>query len=320
MKKAKILFIAIFLVLSSSLLIGCMNDDDISNNYGKLSIKITDAPMDYNQFMEVSITIDKIEIRKVNKNKEDEIIVLADEPFTTNMLNLVNGITETLADTKLPVGDYDLIRLYFSSTKMILKNGKNYSSNMDYDDHDTYNNWSGGMMNGGMMNGGMMMDGMMMNGDNNSMDIHLNPYLHIGNGMDETYLLDLDISQSFQCNDVQYGNMGSGNWMDMSGYSFAPVMRFVNLSETGTVEGTVRSDSTDMKEVTVYLMQGSEIYTTTHTDQNGNYRFIGIPKGTYNVIVEMDGYMMDTNQGSNNVGMTPGSLTTVNCFMIPTND
>jgi len=316
MRKLDYLLVALIVVILGLITSSCEDSsNDIGEKSGKLSIKITDAPMDYNQFMEVSITIDKIEIRKVNKNKEDEIIVLADEPFTTNMLNLVNGITETLADAKLPVGDYDLIRLYFSSTKMILKNGKNYSSNMDYDDHDTYNNWSGGMMNGGMMNGGMMMDGMMMNGDNNSMDIHLNPYLHIGNGMEETYLLDLDISQSFQCNDVQYGNMGSGNWMDMSGYSFAPVMRFVNLSEAGTIIGNVQSGNMGLSDVTVYLMQENKIYTTTHTDKNGDYKFIGIPKGNYTIDVELDGYM---NNSDHNVNMNPGDVSNVNCTMTPT--
>ncbi len=306
MKKLKYLLAGLILVITGVFTISCEDSTaTMGDNYGKLSIKITDAPMPYDQFMEVNVTIDRVEMRKRNHKGSDNVVVLSDVPFTTNMLDLVNGITKTLADSNIPTGDYDMIKLYMSSTNMTLKNGTSFNNDMGYDDHD--NNWGSGMMQGGMM----------MNEDSRSIDIPMDPYFTLENGMMETFLLDLDINQSFEFHDVNYTNMGDHRMMDMSGYSFVPVMRFVQMSEAGTIQGTVQFDNTTLADATVYLMQNGSIYTTTHTDANGNYKFIGIPEGSYEVNVELEGYMIGDDQWDNQVQMSPGNISTVNCGLIP---
>lgn len=306
MKKLKYLLAGLILVITGVFTISCEDSTaTMGDNYGKLSIKITDAPMPYDQFMEVNVTIDRVEMRKRNHKGSDNVVVLSDVPFTTNMLDLVNGITKTLTDSNIPTGDYDMIKLYMSSTNMTLKNGTSFNNDMGYDDHD--NNWGSGMMQGGMM----------MNEDSRSIDIPMDPYFTLENGMMETFLLDLDINQSFEFHDVNYTNMGDHRMMDMSGYSFVPVMRFVQMSEAGTIQGTVQFDNTTLADATVYLMQNGSIYTTTHTDANGNYKFIGIPEGSYEVNVELEGYMIGDDQWDNQVQMSPGNISTVNCGLIP---
>ncbi len=306
MKKLKYLLAGLILVITGVFTISCEDSTaTMGDNYGKLSIKITDAPMPYDQFMEVNVTIDRVEMRKRNHKGSDNVVVLSDVPFTTNMLDLVNGITKTLTDSNIPTGDYDMIKLYMSSTNMTLKNGTSFNNDMGYDDHD--NNWGSGMMQGGMM----------MNEDSRSIDIPMDPYFTLENGMMETFLLDLDINQSFEFHDVNYTNMGDHRMMDMSGYSFVPVMRFVQMSEAGTIQGTVQFDNTTLADATVYLMQNGSIYTTTHTDANGNYKFIGIPEGSYEVNVELEGYMIGDDQWDNQVQMSPGNISSVNCGLIP---
>lgn len=315
LNKLNYLMVALIAAIYGFILTSCedvSNDDQVGETSGKISLKITDAPMDYSQFKEVSITIDKVEIRKVNKNNPDDVIVLTDKPFTVNMLNLINGLTETLAQSELPVGDYDLLRVYISSTKMILMNGKSYSNNMDYNN----NHWNGGSNN---WNNNDNWNNMMMNSDKGSIDIPINPYFTVQDGTNEKFLLDVDVNRSFQCRDLNYTYNGNEKWMNMSGYTFTPVMRFVQMSETGTIKGKVQSQGSGIKDATVYLMKSGKIYTSTHTDNNGNYKFIGIPKGTYTIDVEMDGYSVDTAQWNNNVQMNPGDVTNVNCNMTPDN-
>lgn len=308
MKKVKNIVLGLSIMILSLFVVSC-NDDSTNFNgdHGRFSIEITDAPMDYNQFMEVNVTIDKIEMHRVNADKKNEYVTLSDKPFTTNMMNLVNGVTETLAQSDIPVGDYDMIKLYMSSTDMKLRNGSSFNNEMEYDDHD--NNWTNGMMQGGMMR----------NNDSRSIDIPIDPYFTMGNDMNEKFLLDIDINQSFNLEGVNYQDHDSeGMMMHMSGYSFTPIMRFVQMSEAGTIQGSVQDGNMGLADATVSLMQNGNVYTTTHTDQNGDYKFIGIPEGSYTVDVELDGYRQMDVQWDNNVEMSPGQVNTIDCSLTPT--
>jgi len=57
MKTIKYLFIALLAIVTVS----CAKDNSVGP-VGTLSLKLSDAPMHYNQFMSASVTIDKIEI------------------------------------------------------------------------------------------------------------------------------------------------------------------------------------------------------------------------------------------------------------------
>lgn len=304
MKKVILIIILTGLFLT---VISCDNNNELNENSGKFSIKISDSPMPYDQFMEANVTIDKIEIR--NSKDQTDFVVLTEESMTFNMMELVNGITETLADVSLPEGNYDMLRLYISSTEMVMNNGESYFEEMDY-----------GNRNG---NNGMIQGGMMMNGENGSIDIPFDDLLSMSYGMQAEFLLDIDINRSFNLEDVEYYQMGSQMMMRMSGFSFEPVMRFVNLSEVGTISGTVKNGNVPLASATVNLMQNNKIYTSTHSDENGNYALIGIPKGgSYSIEIEIEGYTMDDSQNSTTVGnfeMMTNSVKTINFYMIPEN-
>ncbi|MHB1108260.1 MAG: DUF4382 domain-containing protein, partial [Lutibacter sp.] len=107
MKKIKYFFVAISIIVAAS----CANDNT-TEPVGTLSLKLTDAPMHYGQFMSASVTIDKIEIG--NSAHTNSFIILTNTPMKYNLLELVNGITSTLATAEIPAGDYNLMRLYIS--------------------------------------------------------------------------------------------------------------------------------------------------------------------------------------------------------------
>lgn len=296
MKNIKYFFVALLIIVAAS----CTNDNT-TGPVGTLSLKLTDAPMHYSQFMSASVTIDKIEIG--NSAHANSFMTLTNTPMKYNLLELVNGMTSTMATIEIPAGDYDLLRLYISSTEMKMVNGDSFTYNMDQ-----Y----------GYSGSGMMQNGMMLNNQNRSIDIQLDHILTISNGSMSEFLLDMDVDQSFVLEGVNYNNM----MMSMTGFTFMPTMRFVDMSTSGTINGNVHGTNGNLPNVTISLMHNGTLYTTTHSDENGHYAFIGIPEGMYNVEAELDGYIMNPIGNEQNMGelsMMPKGTLSVNFNMMVSN-
>lgn len=276
MKNIKYFFVALLIITATS----CANDNT-TDPVGTLSLKLTDAPMHYDQFMSASVTIDKIEIG--NSHDANSFITLTDAPMTYNLMALVNGMTSTMATVEIPVGDYDLMRLYISSTEMKMANGDSFTYNMHQE---------------GYSGSGMMQNSMMLNNQNRSIDIQLDHLMTISNGSMSEFLLDIDVDQSFMLEGVTYNNM----MMGMTGFTFMPTMRFVDMANTGTINGTVQDVNGNLPNATISLMHNGTLYTTTHSDENGHYALIGIPEGMYTVEAELEGYMMNPIGNEQNMG------------------
>ena len=303
MKNLKYILVSLILVLNFS----CSDSKVVADSYGKLTIKLTDAPMPYNQFMEANITIDKIELG--NAVDANSFIVIMSQTTTYNMLDLVNGITETLTNMDIPEGQYDTLRLYISSTEMVMNDGTSFTYDMGQ---------SGSIGSGNMMGGGSMM----FNDQKGSIDITLDHFMDIRAKSQNDFLMDLDIDHSFNLQGVGFSGMGANMMMSMTGFTFNPTMRFVNMLNAGTIQVTVHGTTENLANATVTLMQNNTVYTTTHTDIDGNYSLIGIPVGDYTIKVEMDGYTMNSVGNEVNMGtlnMTAGLIMMVDFSMILSN-
>jgi len=208
-----------------------------------------------------------------------------------------------MANAEIPAGDYDLMRLYISSTEMNMLNGDSFTYNMNQD---------------GYSGGGMMQNGMRLNNQNRSIDIPLNN-LTISNGSMSEFLLDIDVDQSFMLEGVNYDN---NMMMNMSGFTFKPTMRFVDMATSGTINGTVQDAHGNLPNATISLMQNGKLYTSTHSNANGNYALIGIPEGAYTIKTELDGYIMNPIGNEQNMGemnMMLGATLNVNFKMMASN-
>ncbi len=298
MKFIKYIISALLLLVSLS----CTTD---STEHGNLSLKLTDAPMPYDQFMEANVTIDKIEIG--NSSNPNSFVIIMDSSTTYNMLDMINGITETLANASIPVGDYDTIRLYMSSSEMVMNNGESYS----YD-----------MSQNGMSGVSMMGSDMMINNENGSIDITFDHMLNVQLGSNNEYLLDIDVENSFMLEGVSYQTVGNQMMMNMTGFTFTPTMRFVEMHNAGTISGSVHNDQGNLAGVSISLIQNNETYTTTHTDENGNYSFIGIPEGMYTINAESDDFVMSTTGNDSSMGdiqMMSNATLTIDFNMMSSN-
>lgn len=87
-----------------------------------------------------------------------------------------------------------------------------------------------------------------------------------------TLLVDFDAARSI----VQQGN---------GGYLLKPVLRAVNLAETGSIAGNVQP--TDFN-THVLAMTDNETITSTITGDNGDFKIMGLTEGTYDVAFDPD--------------------------------
>lgn len=243
------------ILLAASLLLFTGACDRIGNGdgQGKLVIKVTDDPFDISTIESATVTITKVEIKKVGDGVSDgnSFVVLSDDTVTVDLIDLRNGVTETLLDLEIPEGEYDLIRLYVEEAGLKLK-----------DIADPYSV-------------------KVPSGRQTGIKLHINPSIVVSGGLTSEVLIDFDLSRSF----VLRGNMNNNN-----GFIFKPCIRAANLTTAGRVEGMVTDTSeVKIKEAKVWIAQDT-VMATTFADTLGFYAIIGVPAGTYSIFATKEGY------------------------------
>ena len=239
---------SLFLFTASMLLIimaGCSKTND---GQGRLTINITDGPFPLNSIESATVEINKVEIRKTGDGVSDErpFIVIWEGTKVFNLLELRNGVVEKLADLEIPAGEYDLIRLYVEEAGLKVKDGDQFSVTVP-------------------------------SGKQTGIKIFIDPGLVVEGGLSAELLLDFDLTGSF----ILQGNMHSP--AGIKGFHFKPVIRAVNNSTAGRIEGTVKEkDAGPLKDARVYLDMEDDTLKA-FTDENGRYAFIGIAPGLYPV-------------------------------------
>jgi len=274
MKKAKLL-IGILTVLGILLSTGCQDKDIDHNQQGRLVVKLTDAPFPIDTIESATVSIVKVEIRKVGGGDQQEYpfvdLPMLEETMELNLLDLRNGVTASLIDMEIEPGSYDLIRLYVDEASLSIKEGETYTLKVP-------------------------------SGSQTGIKLFMDPALNVAGGLTTEVLLDFNVEKSF----VLKGNMGTP--AGIKGFNFKPVIRAVNNTTTGTVAGVVDYADTLQKNVSVWIAQDT-IITSAFTDTTGYYAMPGIPAGFYSVSAAKEGFDTITVEG---VQIVEGNLTTQN--------
>ena len=120
----KLLYMILTLML---LMLFACGDSTSNSETGSISVNITDAPFPVDWLDSAIVTIDKIEIRQKNEADSGKpFIILSEDTYRVNLLDLRNGEIENLLDFEIPVGSYDLVRLYVESGLVKFKDGSEY--------------------------------------------------------------------------------------------------------------------------------------------------------------------------------------------------
>lgn len=250
MKRRLIALLGLIAILAYA---SCTNDNDDAK-FGRISVKLTDAPFPTELVAEANVTIFKVEARDKSGDTEGSPFrVLMEEEVRVNLLDLTNGVTETLVDTEVPVGSYDLVRVYVKDAEIVMKDGSIYPLKVP-------------------------------SGEQTGIKVFIKPAIEVTGGLTAELLLDFDVSRSF----VPQGDSENPN-----GFHFKPVIKASNLSFAGRLEGQVTDASDEAvllhgAEVSVYA--ADTLNTTTFTDETGHYAVLGLLEGTYEVMVATEGY------------------------------
>lgn len=264
------------LILMLSVVFACeslQDDQDLLNETGKLVVKITDAPFPADLVAEAKITIDKVELRLKNDDDNDEdddgdekstvsdsidnnaVLILSEEVQTINLLELMNGVTDVLAEAEVPSGEYKEIRLHVVKAEIVLNDGTTYDLKIP-------------------------------SGKQSGLKIKIKPTLVVYSGLENEVVLDFDVSRSF----IVKGNPKTK--AGIKGFIFKPVVRAVNNSVAGTISGMVNNESGEpIENANVRLFNDTDTITTAITEDEGYYAIIGLPGGTYKMECEHEDYL-----------------------------
>ena len=290
MKKSRLLF-GILAALVMVLFAGCadkQNDNDQQkqldgDQLGHLVIKLTDAPFPFDMIEYATVNITKVEIRKVCDCEEDGYpyieLPLPDDSNGFNLLDLQNGITADLVDMGIEPGDYDLIRLYVDEAVLKVKEGDEYTVKVP-------------------------------SGQQTGIKIFMEPALKVVSELTTEVVLDFNLEKSF----VLKGNANTP--AGIKGFNFKPVVKALNETTEGTLEGEVFDADNDalLADVSVWIEQDETVMATTSTDELGYYALSGVSAGLYDVIAELDGYYSDTVE---DVVIVEGNLTIQDLVLTP---
>jgi hypothetical protein len=294
--KIKNLFIVLFTALT--LLYSCTEGDDNGSDMGKLTVQITDAPFPHDLVAEANVTIYKIDARfksdEMEMHSEDaessgdhdadgngnKFITLMKEEIELNLLELTNGVTEPLADLDVPVGTYDLIRVYAKGINVVLTDGTTYDLKLP-------------------------------SGQQSGIKVFIKPGIVVRGGLSADLLLDFDVSKSF---------VPKGNRKDVAGirgFNFKPVIKACNISTAGTLSGLVYTMQEEaqvgLEGAQVEIYAADTLNTTTFSDETGAYTVLGLAAGSYDVMVALEGYESSTAE---DVGIDAGNKTNVDFELI----
>jgi hypothetical protein len=194
-----------------------------------------------------------------------------------DLLELRNGVTAELLEAEIPAGQYDLIRLYVHEANLTVK------------DMDTYHM-------------------KVPSGAETGIKIFLDPAVKVEGALTTELLLDFNLEKSF----ILKGNMNSP--AGIKGFNFKPVIRAVNNTSAGSIEGIVSDTAmVEIANASVWIEQDS-IISSAFSDSAGFYAMLGIPAGTYSVYAAKEDY--DTAY-FDNVEIVAGNKTTQDITLIP---
>ncbi|UCH10678.1 MAG: DUF4382 domain-containing protein [Fidelibacterota bacterium] len=242
------IMLSLVLALGFSACESTTDDDDT----GTLSVTMTDAPFPTDLVAEANVTITELEARE--KDVEDThspFLTLSDSTQTFNLLDLRNGVTTSLANLDVPVGTYDMFRLYVSAGEIILKDGTTYNLTVP-------------------------------SGAQTGIQLLVSPAIEVVGGLTADLLLDFDVEKSF---------VPKGPRTDLTGFNFKPVIRAVNASVVGSLAGRVTDAlDVGLGDARVWVSQDT-VFSTTYTDTTtGEYTILGLDPGSYTASATLEGY------------------------------
>ncbi len=229
----------------------CKKDKESSESKNtELTISVTDGPFPYQFASEANIEYSKIEIR--NKETGDYITVFEGNK-NVNMVNFRNGTSSEITTKSIEAGTYDEVRVTISSASVKLTDARSFNADINLPQLIT---------------------------------TPIIPELSVVKNESFELLLDVDLSDSFVFDNIL------GGWVydiaNITGIqSFTADVRAANLSLSGSISGKITDfNGSSVANAEVYVLtdydnDGVNEKIISVTEDNGNYKFVGLKAGNY---------------------------------------
>ncbi len=257
MKKVLSILFVLVIILTLTFLACEKTDYTPVQRFGELNINITDDAFPIDLIESAGITIFKVDIREMDIEEDSAFIIISEDTSYFDLMKLRNGITAELLSVELPIGDYDLVRLYVLSADLTLVDGRTF-------------------------------DVKVPSGEETGIKMFVTPALKVRSSFSADLLLDFNLEKSFVI---------QGNYKTPAGiksFSFKPVIRVVNESFAGSFTGFVSDTSATpipIQGAIVQVMDDGEEISWASSDEMGKYSIIGIPAdGIYSLVCTKEGY------------------------------
>lgn len=308
--RAGLAALAALLLIGAAVVAGCSGGSTPESTVGApgigggatgiLRMSLTDAPFPFDMIDHAELTIDRVSIHLEDATTDDgsdmdddgdaedstdvdstdvedegtddadgadgEFLVLDDQAQTVDLMDLRNGVTSMLVEAEIPVGTIDQIRLRVTDASVTLTDGRVFEL-------------------------------IVPSGSTSGLKAYLDPAIPVVGNLTTDLLLDVDMSRSFLAIPAAPTKVD-----DIRSFKFHPTLRVANLSEAGSISGTVlgdggtamdTSDDTPIEGATVTAMASDGTDYTTATDADGHFVLMGLPEGTYTLTVEATDYQTD---------------------------
>lgn len=185
-----------------------------------------------------------------------------DSPFLTvfeseegvdyDLVELRNGRMADLVDAEIPAGRYKQMRIFVSGGRIVLMDGREFPLRVP-------------------------------SGDRSGIKLHFE--FEIVDGEESELLLDFDLSRAFK--PIPGGAFRHAG--EIREFIFRPSlgMRMANLGISGCLSGELTDGAGEPRgHATVTAFRGDEEFASSVTEEDGSYRFVGLPPGEYRLVFE----------------------------------
>lgn len=252
----------LLLTLAFATLLAFTSCDSTSSNggTGTMDVTMTDAPANYDS---VHVTINEVRVRHEDDMNNDSEGEEADSESEENGWVTISdqqmrvNLLELTNGSQVSLGSQELAAGNYSQIRLVLGDDNTVTV-----DGETSNLQTPSAQQSGLK---------------------LNIDAEVEEDTRYSLLIDFDAARSI----VQQGN---GN------YLLKPVLRAVNLAETGAITGNVQPSDFNTN---VLAVTDDDTVTSTITADNGDFEIIGLTEGTYDVVFDpsSDQYADSTQTG-----------------------
>ena len=279
-------------------LAACGSDSDSGGGTGTLSVAVTDAPFPTGVITKAEIDVSQVDAQFAPSGGPPSSgpFVRVDDfqtPKTFDLLQLTNGVTDSLVSSQLQAGKVTHLRLYFTAARVTLSDGTTLALTVP-------------------------------SGAQTGLKVPLTPPADVVSGFTTDLLLDIDVSRAFvpQGDPTKTGDPGAyDDPSEITSVSFNPVARAVNTSTVGRITGTVLdgkgtvdpADDQPLGDATIRVLQSGVALTSTVAAADGTFTVLGLDPGTYTVEASKASFQASTTSAS----VTAGSQTAVEVVLQP---